>query len=130
MAVEYSEQFLSRIQADGTSRADALKGVRLVDTYMARKDLSTKKKAAIVDTINSLGGQELTLGDLVTEDANRVIFIENIIAEGKTSAIDQMVGDFRNVLADIGVTRQGTTNPFREAVKGQVGEARYIAAGS
>ena len=70
MAVEYSEQFLSRIQADGTSRADALKGVRLVDTYMARKDLSTKKKAAIVDTINSLGGQELTLGDLVTEDAN------------------------------------------------------------
>tara|TARA_R100000231_G_scaffold57078_1_gene47198 strand:- start:27 stop:1883 length:1857 start_codon:yes stop_codon:yes gene_type:complete len=129
MAVEYSEQFLSRIQADGTSRADALKGVRLVDTYMARKDLSTKKKAAIVDTINSLGGQELTLGDLVTEDANRVIFIENIIAEGKTSAIDQMVGDFRNVLADIGVTRQGTTNPFREAVKGQVGEARYIAAG-
>jgi len=129
MAVEYSEQFLSRIQADGTSRADALQGVRLVDLYMARKDLSKNKKAKIVDTINSLGGQELTLGQLVTEDANRVIFIENIVAEGNTTPIKSMIGDFRNVLEDIGIGEQGTRNPFRGTIKKQVGETAYLAAG-
>ena len=129
MAVEYSKEFLSSIQVSDTSRADALKSQSLVALYNARQDLPAKKKAQIIETITGLGGENLTLKDLVTDDANRTIFIENIVTEGQTSPIKTMVGDFREVLADVGVTRQGTTNPFRESIAEQVGKTRYLEAG-
>lgn len=129
MAVEFSENYISSITAEGGSRGEALKSQPLISVYMARKDLSTNKKAKIVEAINSLGGQELTLGDLVTEDANRVIFLDNIIAEGQTSDVKAMIGDFKNLFAEIGVTAQGTTNPFRGILEKHVGQAKYEQAG-
>lgn len=129
MAVEFSETYISSITAEGGSRGEALKSQPLVSVYMARKDLSTNKKAKIVEAINSLGGQDLTLGDLVTEDANRVIFLDNIIAEGQTSDVKAMIGDFKNLFAEIGVTAQGTTNPFRGILEKHVGQAKYEQAG-
>ena len=129
MAVEFSENYISSITAEGGSRGEALKSQPLVSVYMARKDLSTNKKAKIVEAINSLGGQDLTLGDLVTEDANRVIFLDNIIAEGQTSDVKAMIGDFKNLFAEIGVTAQGTTNPFRGILEKHVGQAKYEQAG-
>lgn len=129
MAVEFSENYISSITAEGGSRGEALKSQPLISVYMARKDLSTNKKAKIVEAITSLGGQELTLGDLVTEDANRIIFLDNIIAEGQTSDVKAMIGDFKNLFAEIGVTAQGTTNPFRGILEKHVGQARYEQAG-
>lgn len=129
MAVEFSENYISSITAEGGSRGEALKSQSLISVYMARKDLSTNKKAKIVEAINSLGGQDLTLGDLVTEDANRVIFLDNIIAEGQTSDVKAMIGDFKNLFAEIGVTAQGTTNPFRGILEKHVGQAKYEQAG-
>jgi len=129
MAVEFSENYISSITAEGGSRGEALKSQPLISVYMARKDLSTNKKAKIVEAINSLGGQDLTLGDLVTEDANRVIFLDNIIAEGQTSDVKAMIGDFKNLFAEIGVTAQGTTNPFRGILEKHVGQAKYEQAG-
>lgn len=127
---QFTDEFVSSITADGSPRGEALKSQRLLDVYQARQDLSAKVKEKYISTIQSLGGQELTINDILDEKSPvKEIFIDNIVVEGNTSPVKNLIGDFKNVLAEVGVKGAGTVNPFRTIIQTQVGEAKYLEAG-
>ena len=129
MAVDFSKDFISQITAEGKSRGDALRDSNLVDIINNRTDISDKVKAARTQVLNELGASGITLGDITEETPAGKQLFNSIIEKGSTNSINGFIGDFKSILAETGVTAQGTTNPFRTMLKKAVGEAAYLNAG-
>lgn len=130
MAVEFRDGYISRIQQEGMSRVDALRSQPIVSLYMNRTDLTTNKKSKLVSAISELGGQELTLGDIIDEGPKRTALIDTLINTGETSNVKALIGDLgKNLFAEAGITAQGTANPLRAMMRGQVGGAEYEKKG-
>lgn len=129
MAVDFSKDFISQITAEGKSRGDALRDSNLVDIINNRTDISDKVKATRTQVLNELGASGITLGDITEETPAGKQLFNSIIEKGSTNSINGFIGDFKSILAEVGVTAQGTTNPFRTMLKSSVGEAAYLNAG-
>jgi len=129
MAVDFNKDFISQITAEGKSRGDALRDSNLVDIINNRTDISDKVKAARIQVLNELGASGITLGDITEETPAGKQLFNSIIEKGSTNSINGFIGDFKSILAEAGVTAQGTTNPFRTMLKKAVGEAAYLNAG-
>ena len=129
MAVDFNKDFISQITAEGKSRGDALRDSNLVDIINNRTDISDKVKAARTQVLNELGASGITLGDITEETPAGKQLFNSIIEKGSTNSINGFIGDFKSILAETGVTAQGTTNPFRTMLKKAVGEAAYLNAG-
>jgi len=129
MAVDFNKDFISQITADGKSRGDALRGSSLVDIISNRTDISDKVKAARTQVLSELGASGITLGDITEETPAGKQLFNSIIEKGSTNSVNGFIGDFKSILAEVGVTAQGTTNPFRTMLKNSVGEAGYLKAG-
>ena len=129
MAVDFSKDFISQITAEGKSRGDALRDSNLVDIINNRTDISDKVKATRTQVLNELGASGITLGDITEETPSGKQLFNSIIEKGSTNSINGFIGDFKSILAEVGVTAQGTTNPFRTMLKSSVGEAAYLNAG-
>ena len=129
MAVDFNKDFISQITADGKSRGDALRGSSLVDIISNRTDISDKVKAARTQVLSELGASGITLGDITEETPAGKQLFNSIIEKGSTNSVNGFIGDFKSILAEVGVTAQGTTNPFRTMLKSSVGEAGYLKAG-
>ena len=129
MAVDFNKDFISQITAEGKSRGDALRDSNLVDIINNRTDISDKVKAARIQVLNELGASGITLGDITEETPAGKQLFNPIIEKGSTNSINGFIGDFKSILAEAGVTAQGTTNPFRTMLKKAVGEAAYLNAG-
>ena len=128
-AVSFNKEFTSRITESGESRGDALRGSTLVDIIQNRQDISNTVKTARIKVIRDLGFEDIKLGDITDKTPVREQFLRAIVENGSNSQISAFVGDFKKVLAEVGVTAQGTTNPFRTMMREAVGEEAYKAAG-
>ena len=130
MAVEFKEGYVKSIQQEGMSRVAAIRSQPLVSLYMNRADLKPDKKNKLIAAINALGGQELTLDDVLNEGPKKTALIDSIVGSDKAANVKALVGDLgKNVLAEVGVTAQGTANPLRAMIKAQVGSAEYDKKG-
>ena len=127
--VSFNKEFTSRITESGESRGDALRSSSLVDVFQNRSDISENVKNARVKLIQELGFENITLGDISKGSPAREQFIKSIINKGSSAPTKALIGDFKKILAEVGVTAQGTTNPFRTMIREAVGEAAYNAAG-
>ena len=130
MAVEFRDGYVERLTSEGVSRGDALRSRPVAELIQNRADLTPAKKNKLISALTDVGGQEITLEQILEKNnPARVAFFEQIVDKGSTGSVKALVGDFKGILAEVGVTAQGTTNPLRSMLKEDVGTARYEKGG-
>ena len=127
--IELKEDFVSRITEGGATRGEALSAATLVDVQANRLGLPSSAIQNRVKFIKDLGFEDITLGEIKESGPKRDAFIKAIIAHGKDTRSNEIIGDFTSILGEVGVTLPRGANPFRAMMKEAVGEAAYLKAG-
>ena len=127
--VEFDSGFIESITAGGVERSDALRSSTLVDVIKGRTGVSETFKSKRIALLNTMGMGDITLGDLSEKTARRTDFINALAKIGNTNETKGLIGDFKGLFAEVGVTAAMTTNPFRNAMKETLGAGAYEKLG-
>ena len=127
--VEFDSGFIESITAGGVERSDALRSSTLVDVIKGRTGVSETFKNKRIALLNKMGMGDITLGDLSEKTAKRTDFINALAKVGNTNETKGLIGDFKGLFAEVGVTAAMTTNPFRNAMKESLGAGTYEKLG-
>ena len=122
--IQFANNFEQSLK-EGGSRADSLKNKTI---FQIIENSDIKNKTSILNGFKNAGVGEFTLDSILKE--NKTEFANKFIDLDVSPAIKKnILGPFKNLFEQIGVTAEGTTNPLRTAVKAEVGEFKYAAAG-
>ena len=127
--IQFKEDFIPRITAEGVSRGDALSATSLLDVQSNRTDIPVAAIEKRVKFLNDLGFGDITLGEIKEGGPKRDAFIKALVKHGKDTRSDELVGDFKKILGEVGLAGARGANPFRAMMKETVGEADYLKAG-
>ena len=127
--IELKEEFISQITEGGATRGEALSAATLVDVQTNRLGLPSSAIQNRVKFIKDLGFEDITLGEIKESGPKRDAFIKAIVAHGKDTRSNEIIGDFTSILGEVGVTLPRGANPFRAMMKEAVGEAAYLKGG-
>lgn len=127
--VEFDAGFIESITAGGVERSDALRSSTLVDVIKGRTGISEAAKSKRINLINKIGMGDIKLGDLSEKTAKRTDFINALAKAGSNNETKGLIGDFKGLFAEVGVTAAMTTNPFRNAMKETLGAGEYEKLG-
>ncbi|MGB1651827.1 MAG: hypothetical protein ACPHEP_12425 [Acidimicrobiales bacterium] len=127
--IQFKEDFIPRITAEGISRGDALSATSLLDVQSNRTDIPVAAIEKRVKFLNDLGFGDITLGEIKEGGPKRDAFIKALVKHGKDTRSDELVGDFKKILGEVGLAGARGANPFRAMMKETVGEADYLKAG-
>ena len=128
-APKFKEDFINQITEGGDTRPEALRKVTIVDVINNRADISDSVKARKLKVAESIGASTVTLGDIADNTPAANTMYENVVKQGFSNPVDSFIGDFKGILAEVGVLGAKTENPLRTRIKSAVGEAAYTNAG-
>ncbi len=128
-APKFKEDFINQITEGGDTRPEALRKVTIVDVINNRADISDSVKARKLKVAESIGASTVTLGDIADNTPAANTMYESVVKQGFSNPVDSFIGDFKGILAEVGVLGAKTENPLRTRIKSAVGEAAYTNAG-
>ena len=122
--IQFANNFEQSLK-EGGSRGDSLKNKTIFEII---ENSDIKNKTSILNGFKNAGVGEFTLGSILNE--NKTEFANKFIDLDVSSSVKKnILGPFKNLFEQIGVTAEGTTNPLRTAVKAEVGDFKYATAG-
>jgi integrase len=127
--IQFKEDFIPRITEGGVSRSDALSSASLLEVTQNRTDIPAMAVEKRAKFLNELGFGDITLGEIKEGGPKRDAFIKALVKHGSDTRTNELVGDFKKVLGEVGVAAARGANPFRAMMKETVGEADYLKAG-
>ena len=141
MAIKFEPEFDEIVAQQGADRGSFLKSKTLGELIRARQDSDFKslKKEKMITLLQQLGGEDLTLGQIIDDTPAakqaRGLFFLNIVNSGEIegvgkSALKNLIGDLgSNLLPEVGAVAEQNVNPLRKLIRESVGEDAYKNAG-
>jgi hypothetical protein len=122
--ITFEKEFETLLSEKGRVRGDSLKNVPIGQLFS-----NTTDRKDVAKLINKVGLQDYTINDIFGKNTRQ--FVEDLVYTKKLTNAQKksLIGPFKPLLAEVGITAQGTTNPLRSHMTNVVGDAVMKAQG-
>ena len=116
--ITFEKEFETLLSEKGRVRGDSLKNVPIGQLFS-----NTTDRKDVAKLINKVGLQDYTINDIFGKNTRQ--FVEDLVYTKKLTNAQKktLIGPFKPLLAEVGITAQGTTNPLRSHMTNVVGDA-------